>query len=113
MHHLWRTQEFICDLQGLVVFCMVTESDDLESLFSSDTEDAETGAPLGFWLILEVCTIDVSKELKMVAFPGFSGLGDLSYFGALGEARGFVKMIWKGRKNHIANIAVQPKQKHQ
>jgi len=36
--HSW---ESICDLQrlhGLLVFCMVTESDDLESLFSSDTE---------------------------------------------------------------------------
>ena len=49
----------------------------------------------------------------MVAFPGFSGLGNLSYFGALGEAREFGKMIWKDRKNHIANIAMQPKQKHQ
>ena len=45
----------------LVVFCMVTESDDLESLFSSDTEDAETGAPVGF--LAEVCAVDVSKEL--------------------------------------------------
>ena len=38
---LVHSLESICDLQrlhGLLVFCMVTESDDLESLFSSDTE---------------------------------------------------------------------------